>query len=54
MNLDVRGSTLGVVAYVLDFDIVVSKIELQSHYCIHFRTNAPKEKYETSYPQAMG
>ena len=29
----------GRVANVLDYDIVVSKFELQSRYFVHFRTN---------------
>ena len=29
----------GLVAKVLDSDIVGSKFKLQLHYCIHFRTN---------------
>ena len=30
----------GVDANVLEYDIVVSKFEFQSHYYVHFRTNA--------------
>ena len=29
----------GVVANVLDCDIIISEIELQSHYYVHFQTN---------------
>ena len=29
----------GVVANIMDCDVVVSKFEFQSLYCIHFRTN---------------
>ena len=38
------GSPYGVLAYVLDCDIEVSKFEPQSFYYIHFRTNAPLGK----------
>ena len=34
-----RVSPHGIVANVLDYDFVVSKFELQSHYFVHFRTN---------------
>ena len=32
-------SPRGVVANVQDYDITVSKFELQSRYYVHFRTN---------------
>ena len=35
----------GVVANVLDSDIVINEFKLQSCYYVHFRTNAPWEKY---------
>ena len=34
-----RGNPCGVVANVLNFDIVQSEFELQSNYYVHFRTN---------------
>ena len=34
-----KGDQLGVVAKVLDCDIVRSEFELQSRYYVHFRTN---------------
>ena len=44
------GSSCSIRTHLLDCDIVVSEFKLQSRYCIHFRTNAPWEKYEPTYP----
>ena len=38
-NMKYRGSPHGVVANVLDWNIVVSELKLQSRYYIHFPTN---------------
>ena len=37
------------MANVLDCNTVVSEFELQSHYDVYFRINAPWERYETPY-----
>ena len=47
----IGGSFRGVVANVLDSDIVVSKFEFQS---VHFPTNAPWQRYEPLYPPIYG
>ena len=38
-----KGSTCDVVAFVGDWDIVVSEFEFKSQYLIHFRTNTLKK-----------
>ena len=43
------GSLSGIMAKPLDCVIDVSKSELRSLYYVHFRTNAPREKFESSY-----
>ena len=43
----------GVVANVLDCDIVVSSFDIQSHYCIHFRTNTFGKGMKPLIPPAM-
>ena len=45
-----KGSLPGVVANVLNYDIVISELELQSHYSIHFRTNTRGKHWEPPYP----
>ena len=45
-----KESPRGVVAYVLDCDIVVSKFEQQSCYYIHFGTNTLGNGNDSSYP----
>ena len=37
------------VVNVLDGDVVESELKIQSHYYVHFHTNAPGERYEPSY-----
>ena len=37
-------SPCGVVANVLDWDILVSKFELRLHHNVHFRTDTHKKK----------
>ena len=41
----------GVVANVIKFDILVSKFEFQSRYCIHFRANTFGKGIIPLYPQ---
>ena len=41
ISYSIEGSPLGVVAIVLDRDIIVSKFEFQLHYYVHFQTNTP-------------
>ena len=49
-----RGEGLsGIMANVLDCNIIVSEIELHLHYYIHFQTNALLEKYEPPYPSQL-
>ena len=43
-----------VLAYVPDYDIVVREFELQSHYCVHFRTNTLGRGMNLLIPAAMG
>ena len=45
-------SPCGIVASELDCDTVEREFKLQSHYCIHFQTNAPWERYESHYPHS--
>ena len=40
----------GVVANILNCDIVVNEIELQSRYYVHFRTNILEEMHSLPYP----
>ena len=48
-------SSCGVVAKVLNSDIVVSEFELSSRYCVHFRINtALSGKKKKSYPVSIG
>ena len=42
--------SLGVVANVMDCDIVVSEFEFQLRYYVLFRTNILGENYEPPYP----
>ena len=42
-DITVRRSSRGVVAYVLDFDIVVSEFEIQSCQYVPFRSNVPRK-----------
>ena len=44
----------GVVANLLDCGIVVSEFELQSHYYIHFRTDALAKVRTPFLPEGMG
>ena len=44
----------GVVANVLDCDILVSEFELQLHHNIHFRTNTLEKGMNPIIPVAMG
>ena len=46
--------TSGIVAYVLDWDTVVSEFELQSCYDVHFRTNALWKGMKPFIVLAMG
>ena len=39
-------SPSGAKAKVLDCSIIRSEFELQSRYCVHFRSNTPGERYE--------
>ena len=41
-----KGSSRGVVENILDWDIVISEFELQSHYYVHFRTIYLWERHE--------
>ena len=45
---------IGVVANELDCDIVVTKFELQSLYCVHFRTNTLGKGMNYLIPLVMG
>ena len=49
-RLVVGKSPCGIVANVLDYNIVVSEFELHSGYYIPFRVNTLGEGYEPSYP----
>ena len=42
----------GVVAELLDYDMVVSEFELKSRYYVHFRTNNLLEGMNTQIPQS--
>ena len=44
----------GVVANVLDCDIIISEFELQSIHYVLFRTKYLRERYELSYPLQLG
>ena len=44
------GSLCGVMAKVLDCDIIVSGFELQSRYCVHFRTNTLEKGMNSHIP----
>ena len=48
-----QGGARGVLADVWGCDIVVSKFELQSHYCVHFRTKTPGKGKNPPIPAAM-
>ena len=41
------------MANVLDYAIIVSEFELQSHYYTHFPGHYQWERYETPYPAPM-
>ena len=43
-----------IVANMLDWNIVVSKFELQSQYYVHFQINILGERYEPSYSLRYG
>ena len=45
-NGEVEGSLHGIMANVLNCDILVSEFKLQSHYLIYFWTNTLGEKYK--------
>ena len=47
-------SAHGIVANVLDCDIVVSEFELKSSYYIHFRNNTLKKGMNPLIPPVMG
>ena len=47
-----RGS-FGIVANLLDGDIVVNEFELQSHYYVHFRTNTLEMAMNHLIPPAI-
>ena len=49
-----RGNPRGVVANVLDCDIVVSEFELLSRYYVHFRTNALGKGMNFTYLPVIG
>ena len=55
-NIDscTRVSLRGVVAYVLDFDILVSGFENQSQNCVHFRSNALGKSKNSFHPSSYG
>ena len=53
-SLSTREKSLGVVAKVLDCSLEVSKIELQSGYYVHFRTNKLEKEYNHQYPSSYG
>ena len=47
----------GVVANVLDYDLVVSEFELQLHYYVHFHSNTQEFKFaynDVAVPQRHG
>ena len=54
LSLSLNQCTRGVVANVLDCDIVGSEFELESHYHVHFQTNAPGKGMKPLIPSAMG
>ena len=49
-----RGSSRGVVANVLDCDIILSEFEHQSHNYVHFRTNTLGKGINPLIPPAIG
>ena len=42
------------MAKVFDCHLEASEFELQSCYCVRFRSNPREKKYETSYPHKYG
>ena len=48
------GGSHGVMARVLDCGLEQIEFELQLCYYVHFQTNDPWERHESSYPLAMG
>ena len=50
----VWGGPCGVVAYVLDCDIIISKFKLQSCYYIHFQTNILWKGMNSLIPPCYG
>ena len=48
-----RGSSHGDVVNVLDCDIVVSEFQIQSRFCVHFRTNALRKDMNSIIPPDM-
>ena len=49
-----RVSASGVVANVLDCDIILSEFEPVLKYQVHFQVNIPKERCEYFYPLSSG
>ena len=49
-----QGCLRGVVANVLNCDIVVSEFKLQSRYYVHLRTNILGKDMNSFLPSAMG
>ena len=52
--LHYQQSLHGIVANMLDYNIIVSKFELQSCYRIHFQTNALGKGIEPLYSSHLG
>ena len=51
---DKARSPLGVVVNVLNFDIVVSDLKLQSRYYVHFQTNTLKKSINSLISPVIG
>ena len=51
---NVSGSPNGVMANVLDFNLKVRKLELQSHYSVRFQTNIFGNGMKSLIPLTMG
>ena len=54
LGAEIWGSPQGVEAKVLDCDLKVSKIELQTFYYIHFWTNSLGKGMNSFIPPPMG
>ena len=52
--MEPKGSSYGVVAYMLDGKIVVSEFELQSRYYVYFRTNIFRKGMNPLIPPSYG